>query len=421
MRSRGKKRGVLLLLLTVCFIMSAHAGSNTADSLQQQITSLRARLEKLEKEREKSEKQNALEALLSRARTMSETKRADDSQYQKFHSGLRQQSALNPNISVGGDFYFATGSSRSELNRLPSDFSYGTGRFFLREMELGIQSALDPFSRGKVIFSFGREGVELEEGYVEWLNCPLNLNLKIGEFKTQFGKLNRYHDHALPQFDKPLVMARFFSLEGLKGFGLGGNFLLPRLWSHVNELDVEVITGGTGQSFTCEGKHNIITVMHVKNYYDLSRASYLEIGFSGAFGRNDPAEQLRSIVAGVDLTYKWVPPERAKYTGLEWRTEAMFSHRETPDDPISAWGFFSSLQYHAGARIFLSGRVDYTRLPQDSDLWEKGGALAVDYWQSEFVFVRLQYTCVRRNFDEDDHRWIIQTCWAMGPHKHEAY
>jgi len=116
-----------------------------------------------------------------------------------------------------------------------------------------------------------------------------------------------------------------------------------------------------------------------------------------------------------------VPPERAKYTGLEWRTEAMFSHRETPDDPISAWGFFSSLQYHAGARIFLSGRVDYTRLPQDSDLWEKGGALAVDYWQSEFVFVRLQYTCVRRNFDEDDHRWIIQTCWAMGPHKHEAY
>jgi hypothetical protein len=147
----------------------------------------------------------------------------------------------------------------------------------------------------------------------------------------------------------------------------------------------------------------------------------LEIGFSGAVGNNDPDEEYQTVVGGADIKMKWEPPDRAKYRGIEWRSEFLYSDRDQPIGSIHAWGFFSSLQIRLNSRFLISGRIDYSQLPMNSDLEEKGLALCLDYWQSEFVFVRFQYTMIDRNFDEDDHRFIMQTCWAMGPHKHEAY
>lgn len=381
---------------------------------------LRLRLDALEKANEKKGKESEIQALLKKAKSMSEHKKEPDSETRKFHSGLRQQSAMNPNISIGGDFYFVSGKSKSELNKLPSETEWGTGQLFMREVELGVESALDPFSRGKVFIGFDGEEVSVEEAYITWLNGPLNTNLKLGKFKNQFGQLNRYHDHALPQFDRPRVLTQFFGNGQLNGIGLAGNILLPRLWAHVNELDLEVVSGGNRLSFTNEGDHNLIYITHLKNYYDLNRSTYLEIGFSGAAGHNDPAEMNRTWVSGMDITVKWQPPGRAKYKGVEWRTELLYSARDT-SAAVSAWGAFSSLQIRLGARTLMSVRADYTQLPWDNNLREHGGALALDYWQSEFVFMRVQYTWIDRNFNESDHRFILQTSWAMGPHKHEAY
>lgn len=386
-----------------------------------QMHRLHRRLEKMEKTEEETRKQARMQELLRKARQMAQEKKEVTGPQKKFVAGLRQQSALNPNISVGGEFYFAAGQSDSELNREPSETGWGTGRLFMREVELGLESALDPYSRGKVFIGFDGDAVSVEEAYITWLNCPLNMNLKLGKFKNQFGQLNRYHNHALPQFDRPRVLVQFFGNEQLNGVGLSGNILLPRLWSHVNELDLEVVSGGSGFSFTDSGTHNLVYVSRLKNYYDLNRSTYLEIGLSGATGKNDPAEINRTWIAGADVTVKWQPPGRAKYRGVEWRTELLYSARDTSAATVPAWGGFSSLQCRLGARTLISVRGDYTQLPWDKTLWERGAALALDYWQSEFVFVRLQYTWIDRNFDESDHRFIMHTCWAMGPHKHEAY
>ncbi|NQT25563.1 hypothetical protein HQ585_09430 [candidate division KSB1 bacterium] len=381
---------------------------------------LRQRLEALEKVREKKGKESKIQALLEKAKSMSEQKKKTDSETRKFHGGLRQQSALNPNISIGGEFYFSAGKSESDLNRLPSETEWGTGQLFMREVELGVESALDPFSRGKVFIGFDGDAVSVEEAYITWLNFPLSTNLKLGKFKNQFGQLNRYHNHALPQFDRPRVLVQFFGNEQLHGIGLSGNILLPRLWADVNELDLEVISGGNSISFTNEGEHNLIYVTRLKNYYDLNRSTYLEIGFSGVTGHNDPAEMNRTWIGSTDITVKWQPPGRSKYKGVEWRTEFLYSARDT-SAAVNAWGAFSSLQIRLGARTLMSVRADYTQLPWDNTLWERGGALALDYWQSEFVLIRFQYTMVDRNFNESDHRFILHTCWAMGPHKHDAY
>ncbi len=63
----------------------------------------------------------------------------------KFHSGTRRQQGLNPNISMGGDFFIGGSNSDDKFINTPSDKSYGNNGIFLRELELGFASALDPF------------------------------------------------------------------------------------------------------------------------------------------------------------------------------------------------------------------------------------------------------------------------------------
>jgi len=393
----------------------------TQKELQKQVNNLEKIVKELQAKIEKSDQKNQLQMLMEKAQALSSGKKKKVSITRKFHSGLRQQSALNPNISAGGDFYFAIGKSNSDYNRLPSQTSWGTGNFFLREMQIGIQSALDPFSRGKLFLSIGREGVELEEGYVSWLNLPLNCNLKAGKFKAEFGKLNRYHDHALPQFDRPYVLKNFFGNESLKGFGISGNFLIPTKLSDVNELNLELFKGGNNLSFTETGRRNLIFVSHLKNYWDLSRSTYVELGFSSAIGKNDHLEHNTTFIAGSDLTIKWVPPAQAKYQGVEWQTEFLYARRKTAIGDINAWGIYSSLKKRLGPRWLISGRLDYSQLQWDSDLHEKGITIALDWWQSEFVFFRGQVSYIDRNFEDNDVQFILQTVWAMGPDKHEIY
>ncbi|MBN1164347.1 MAG: hypothetical protein JXB45_07195 [Candidatus Krumholzibacteriota bacterium] len=427
------KSGIAICLCMFICLPVLALGQSTSDSEEKTVTEalrnqnlkledLEKIIEELREKMEKTEKKDELRRLQEKARQLSELKRRETaSDDRKFYSGLRQHSALNPNISLGGEYYFCYGTSRSEYNRLRSENSWGTGQFFLREMELAVESPLDPYSRAKAYISISGEGAELEEGYMESLNWPLNMNLKLGQYKTQFGTINRFHDHALPQLERPLVMSNFFGYPTLKGVGLAANFLLPSLIAQVNELDLQVISGGADHSFTAGGKHNLVFVGHLKNFWDINRGTYVEVGLSGATGHNNPEETCRTDMGGIDLRLKWSPPDRSKYRGVEWWTEALYSRRDDYGHYIESWGMFSLIQCRLNARWLASGRFDYSQLPQDSSREEYGAAVSLDFWQSEFVLVRLQYTHIDRNFDEDDHRYILQIAWAMGPHKHEAY
>ncbi len=425
---------IIMLLLSIAFFpLSAFAQAlpdstegKIAESLKKQeekLAELEKIIQELEAKIEESEQEDEMSKLLEEAQKLSSQKREDEASLdeRKFYSGLRQHSALNPNISLGGDYYYAYGRSKSEYNSERSELSWGTGRFFMREMELSFEAALDPYARGKAFIGLGEEGAGVEEGYIVLLNWPLNMNLKLGKYKMQFGTINRYHCHALPQFELPLVWTNFFSNETLRGVGIAANFLLPSITAHVNELDMEVVSGGADRSFTSEGKHNFVYVTHLKNYWDLSRSTFAEFGLSGALGHNDPDETYQTVIGGADLRLKWSPPDRSKYRGVEWWTEALYSHREQLEGHVDSWGIFSLLQCRLGARWVCSLRLDYSQQPTDNSLEEYGGAVSVEFWQSEFVFMRLQYTHIDRNFDEDDHRFYVQTVWAMGPHKHEAY
>ena len=343
-----------------------------------------------------------------------------------FRGGQRQLQALNPNISLTGDFFCSVTNGDKAFIKEDGDFTDGRNQFCLREAEFHIVAPLDPYTRGKFFLGIPGAGDDplsamIGEAYMEWLNLPCNANFKIGLFNTQFGILNRWHDHGLPQIDRPRALTNLFTKNNFGGLGIGANFLLPKLWSHVNELDVEVVTGGDGISFD-NTYDNVIVVSHLKNYYDLTRNTYLEIGLSGAHGYNDESARHRTTLAGLDLVYKWSPAGRSHYRTVEFRNEFFFSHRETAEQTLDRYGFYSYLSNKMGARYWLGIRYSYSELPWKFDKeYEWDISPYIDFWQSEFVMMRMQYSYTHRSHEENDHSVFLQSVWSMGPHKHEAY
>ena len=101
--------------------------------------------------------------------------------------------AFNPDIAVIGDFLGAAGSN--EVNPSPA--------MEMHESELALQAIVDPYARADFFFSFGENGVALEEGYITFPAIPGGLLVKVGKMRAAFGKVNTLHNHVLPWTDRP--------------------------------------------------------------------------------------------------------------------------------------------------------------------------------------------------------------------------
>ncbi len=406
---------------------------NAYGQYERRIEELEKRIQELEAEKKEEKSISELDALLQDIDSVqNQSSDEDDSIKRVFRSDARQQQQLNPEISLTGDFSGSYTTGKEDYFNELGNFTTGRNKFFLREAQLNVVAPLDPFTRGKFFFSFPGTGggdFAVEEAYMEWLNLPLGMNLKIGEFITQFGSLNRWHDHGLYQYDRPRALTNLFGTGNFGGIGFSANFLLPQLWAHVNELDIEVVSGGDGFSFD-DSYENVIGVAHLKNYYDVTNESFFELGVSGAYGYNDKKNDLRTSLTGLDITYKWVPIGRSRYRTTEFKTEFYLSSREELSGSFDGFGFYSFVINKIGPRSWIGLRYSYSDMPpdpnapnysvlKDADEWDISPTF--DFWQSEFVMIRLQYSFVKRSYAEDDNTLYIQTVWAMGPHKHEKY
>lgn len=435
---------IIILLITISSVFSQEENKLEIVKLKKELIDLRSeqnikydRLEKLisdiQNQLKSQGKEDELQNLLDEANALSEREKSEKANLsKKFHSGTRNQQGLNPNISLGVDLFGAYSTSDDEYISEPSDYLYGNNGFHLRETEIAFVAPLDPFTRGKAFMSVTKEGIAIEEAYMELLNLPLNMNLKAGIFYAEFGPLNRYHDHALPQFDRPRALVNYFSNAGLGGTGIAASFMLPTLlFSDASSFDITVVNGGNGASFTNEGKRRFMYIGKLNNYYDLSRNSYLEYNINAVAGKNDISGNYNSYVTSLGITYKWVPIGKSKYRTFDWRTEFFYGLFEKPDNNITSKGFYTSIQNKLNARLWIGARIGYSELPYDSSQSEWDFTANLDFWQSEFVFFRLQYQYNSRALTNvlsypgieipSDHTLLLQVCWAMGPHKHEAY
>ncbi len=420
-----------LLLVIILTLLPDIYGQETVKSDSVKLASLLQRIEMLENKVLKEVQEDELQLLLQQADQLTNRefkKEVDISK--KFTSGVRQQQGLNPNISVLGDFFAAYSTENSDIVNEPSERTHGSNGLFMRSMEMAFVAPLDPYTRGKAFIDITEDGVEIEELYMELVNLPLNLSVKGGVFFPEFGLLNRHHTHALPQFDRPRAPVNYFGLDGFNGMGAAVNVLLPTvLFADASSFDASVVNIFDNLSYSSTKAVNMAYVGHFKNYYDLSDASYFEYTLSAMAGKSNSGSSGNNYISTLGLHYKWQPPGLSKYKSLDIMTEFIYSLNETPTGVVKNKGFYSLFHKKMNSRLWLGGRVGYSEVPGD-DGFEWDYTANVDWWQSEFVFYRIQYQYNRRNDLNypgimanvpTGHSIVLQMSWAMGPHKHEAY
>lgn len=419
----------------------------TTAELLERIEELESQVQDLKAGQEAAAEEAEIEALLAAADEELATEEEDVEDEEVFKSGARALQGLNPEISVTGDILATLYMNRNFY--VKEDLVIHDGHVHggiqrsglaLRAFEAVFQSNLDPFSFMKFILAMHHGSPEICEGYISWVGAIPRVTFTLGKFHQQFGVINRWHEHALDQVDRPLTHTKYLGHHGLVGTGLSVKIMMPRLWAHAEELTIEVANGDNADLFSGEF-FSIPTVLgHLKSYWDLSTSTYLELGLSGVWGLNnrwgwidDSIGELvnedyrHTVVAGADLSLVWIPMGKEKYRGVAWRSEFLYLHKEVEHDGglenIDSFAGFTYLEARLGAYVILGARFDIGQIPQvDGGDWYWQASPYLTIWQSHFAYFRLQYNATWESGRRDPiHAALFQTVFAAGPHKHEKY
>ncbi|MBW3533899.1 MAG: hypothetical protein KY453_01565 [Gemmatimonadetes bacterium] len=430
------------------------------DRLRARIDSLEALVRRIEAEGEAApaaEAADELEALRAAAQAAAGQEPADTAAGPEaqapFQGRQRSLQALNPEISVTGDFF-------GHMNTDDVD----EDPFVMREVEFAFQSTLDPYSRAKIFGSVhgtgpelvpfgelehghahGEEGEEegggvfaIEEAYLEWVGLPGGLSLKLGQFFQRFGQLNRWHAHALPFQSRSLPHLAFIGEEPLGQAGASVSTLLPFLPGGAYEATVEVTRSSNELLFGEAAEPSVLG--HLNAFWQLTPSTDLDLGLSWLHGDfADEEHRFGRDLQGVEAAFTWRPPQRARYRELTvrggvMRLDGLVPHEEESEEEPgheeehleagdgNALGAWSLAELRLSPRWIVGARFDWTENPEEPEesAWLLSPTLT--WWQSEWVRIRLEYDLLGRSaLADDESRLWLWASFAMGPHKHETY
>ena len=325
--------------------------------------------------------------------------------------------ALNPDISVIGDFVGAAGGNTAPplatLQPFPS--------MQMHESEIGLQAIIDPYARGDFFISFGEEGVNLEEGYITFTALPGGFVAKVGKMRSVFGKVNTLHNHVLPWVDRPLVTTNLVGGEdGIDDAGFSLERILPAPKGIFLDVTGQVFRGDSADVFQAQQRSDVSTVEHLRAYRDLNESTNLDIGVSYARGHNNgnlivPGDFITQLY-GVDATVRWKPLRRSIYHSFVGRSEFIWSQRQQFPREQKSFGGYASGDYQFGRRWFAGGRFDWSDRSQFDNLMDKGAAATVTYWPSEFSQLRGEYRFTRYAENKDSNELLMQLIFSLGAH-----
>ena len=330
---------------------------------------------------------------------------ADTASPTRFIGRERSQPQLNPEISVTGDV--RAYAQRPGIQR---------DNFDPREFEVGFQSPLDPYSSTKIFVSLENGTVSVEEGYAYWTGLPGHIRFDIGKFRQQFGELNRWHLHALPETEYPLALRTYLGDDGLAGTGISLYRAFGGLGTH--ELTAQVTRSESdAELFGSSGRPTYL--VHLLNFWQLTRSTYMQLGGTALYGTN-PDSSLRTKVGGVDFRLTWRPPAQALYREWTLRGELYALRKEFAGAGRTHLGYYVGTTYKLGQRWIAGLRYDYVERP-DSALVTRQVIPSLTLWESEWVELRAQYTWAKITGRSATGDFALQAVWAIGPHKHETY
>jgi len=460
----------------------AQDGAATLDSLNREIQELR---------RSDAEKQRKLDELQKRVELMQRGPTSAPTQSQTTTSGTPAQSALDQAVAdlpgssapstidsvtrdsvtrdagdrdifskrVGGanlrlldfslDVLAAGGGSSvsdSELGNLQGGgHDPRKNGFTVQNVELSMSGAIDPYLYGEAHIIFfidpieGETVVELEEAFLTTQQLPWGLQVKAGQYFTEFGRLNARHPHQWEWMDQPIINTRLFGPDGMRGTGARIGWLTPLPWYSELLVGVQNGNGETMASFLANDEYyeerpiggrpfvgqdsnafnGLAYSLRWENGFDLSRELSSIIGASAAFGPNPTGSGGDTQVYGVDFTFKWRPVANERGTPyVISQTEVMYRNFDAeeaddgaggtlPASTLEDYGFYSQLLYawkprwRAGVRLeYASGSGESVDGSASDPFRDDRYRLSplVEFLPSEFSRIRLQY-----NYDDAEH------------------
>lgn len=283
--------------------------------------------------------------------------------------------AANKGLHIGLTGLFATGVSNVDNTALEGlqggAHDPNQNGFTVQNVELSIGGAVDPYfdAQANIIFLIdaeGETGLELEEAFFLTRALPWGLQVKGGQFYTEFGRRNVKHPHAWDFVDQPVVLSRFFGGDGLRSQGARISWLMPTDWYSELYFGVQNPKGETVTSFLNAagedvGGHTLIDrdarrfgdllyTARWLNGYDLSDTLSMNLGVSGLWGPNASGTATDTNIIGVDLYMKWQPATTQRgYPFVSWHTEVLQRRYEALDvgDPnreiLKDQGLFSQV------------------------------------------------------------------------------
>jgi hypothetical protein len=247
--------------------------------------------------------------------------------------------------------------------------------FLFEELELGLQSVIDPYARADLFIAVGPGATaSMEEGYLTTLSLPAGLQIKAGRFFSPWGRINTQHPHTWDFVDGPLARERVLADEVLAGPGVALSWLAPLPWF----AELHVAAQSTAPA---EGDPERLTgVVRLAQFFPLGEKTTLGVGLSGGL-REEGAGDYRDLV-GADLYVRWRPP--ATRTAVTLQGE-LFARRFTGGEGGEDWGGYAQLFWRAGT--YYGAGVRYDQAPVERRYTALG-----TWYLSEFQRLRMQVT-----------------------------
>lgn len=279
--------------------------------------------------------------------------------------------------------------------------------FTLQQAELSLTGAVDPYLTGEahVVYFIDPEGesqVELEEAFATSRMLPFGLHeqglqVEVGQFFTEFGRINPQHAHQWDWLDVPVINARLFGEDGMRAPGARVGWLLPLPWFSELHLGAQNAKGETMQSFLqSEGAADerpiggrpytdpgvrspadLAWLARWVNGFDLSDTWTAQLGGSFVHGPNASGSDGETCVYGGDVVVKWRPLDaergwpfvklQAEVTGRTYEADAFSlcldeadcddTTLRIGDETLHDWGFYAQAlwgfrrNWAAGVRV----------------------------------------------------------------------
>ncbi len=424
------------------------AFGQTADA-QQEVENIRQQMQLLEQRHAQQ-----IQALESRLQAL-ETQVSEPASTAAARPASPSAAASNQGVQIGLSATVAGGGS-SEGNDILSNLQRGhhdpnKNGFTLQSGELFLGGSVSPDFDAQAHIDFiidaeGETSVELEELFFTTRKLPYGLQVKGGQYFTEFGRLNPMHPHQWDFVDQPVILSRLFGADGLRSQGLRLSWLSPLPWYSEFLIGAQNAKGETATSFFGEAGEDIaghvLLEKETRNFgdllysarwlngFDASDTVSVNFGLSGAFGPNATGSDTRTYIVGGDFYAKYQPKTTQRgFPFVAVHAEALYREYAAGDkaDPASErlqdWGLFSQVTYGFRPGWVAGLRFDFA----DSDgsdptdpfrdvRWRLSPHLT--WYLTDFRKLRLQYNRDWAQFLPDntaDTVWL-QFEYSLGSH-----